>query len=167
MKEFKKPVCDIVQFGKYPQGSKGEIAPIEWLVLDKQKNSLLLISRYGLEIKPYNDESKNITWAECSLRKWLNDDFYQNAFNNEQRILIAKTNVMAERNPEYDTNPGEDAADHMFLLNIQEVRRFFKNEKERLCKPTKYAKIKQDYNICRDIIDSDYKKSIIYFGRSW
>ncbi len=153
---------DIIQFGKYHQGANGEVAPIEWLVLDKQKNSLLLISRYVLDAKPYNEEYVETTWEECSLRKWLNEDFYQIAFDNEERILMAKTNVMAERNPEYDTNPGEDKEGNMFLPSIQEIRRYFGNRKERMCKPTEYARVRliEGYKRFYDGIKSADKKEL-------
>ena len=45
---------DYVIMGTYPQGENGEVEPIEWLVLDVQDGNVLLISRYGLDAKPYN-----------------------------------------------------------------------------------------------------------------
>lgn len=64
-----------VFFGTYPQSEFGDDkTPIEWLVLDREGDKALLLSWYGLDTQPYNADSSDITWAACSLRKWLNKD---------------------------------------------------------------------------------------------
>ena len=61
-----------IKFGSY-QGEK-----IEWRVLDVIGEKVLLLSEYGLDVKPYNDNlSSGITWESCTLRRWLNDEFYE------------------------------------------------------------------------------------------
>lgn len=49
-------IGDIITLGSYPQNnsyySKGEA--IEWIVLDKNNECLLCISKYLLDCKPYN-----------------------------------------------------------------------------------------------------------------
>ena len=62
---------DIIKFGKYPQDRNGSKSPIEWLVLDVKGNEALLISRYGLDCKPYDQKFTDTTWEDCDLRKWL------------------------------------------------------------------------------------------------
>ena len=50
-------VGSYISFGTYPQTESGNDAtPIEWLVLDydEDNNRALLLSRYGLDAKPYN-----------------------------------------------------------------------------------------------------------------
>ena len=66
-----------VVFGKYEQdddASNGK-EPIEWIVLAKEKDRALLISKYGLAAQQYNTEWTDETWETCSLRKWLNETF--------------------------------------------------------------------------------------------
>ena len=48
----------IVTFGRYEQDGNEENGPegIEWIVLDVQDGKVLLLSKYGLEVKPYNTE---------------------------------------------------------------------------------------------------------------
>ena len=43
-----------------------------------------LISDEILAMKNYNDEAKAVTWADSSLRSWLNDDFFNYAFGRRR-----------------------------------------------------------------------------------
>ena len=70
-----KNVRDYIKFGSYPQTVKGIVRPIEWQVLDVQDNKALLISKFGLDVQPYNNTKAKVTWDTCSLRSWLNKDF--------------------------------------------------------------------------------------------
>ena len=51
-------IGSIVAFGRYEQDGNEENGPeeIEWVVLDVQDGKVLLLSKYGLEVKPYNTE---------------------------------------------------------------------------------------------------------------
>ncbi len=129
-------------FGSFEQDgntSNGK-EDIEWIVLDKQGDSFLLISKYGLDVKPYNTEKKDISWEHCTLRKWLNEEFYNSAFSEEEKNSIEKTNVVPHKNPIYGTNPGNATADKVFLLSIEEAKRYFKTDEDRICMPTKQAR---------------------------
>lgn len=144
-----------VLFGSYPQTAEGERRPIEWLVLKREKDRALLISRYALDAKPYNSTLTATTWAECSLRSWLigrkKEDFPQIAFTEEERERILPTSVSADKNPLYRTKPGNPTTDKVFLLSIPEANLLFSSDKARRCAPTDYAK-KQGaytYNKCK------------------
>ena len=130
---------DTIKFGSYPQTADGAVQPIDWLVLEVKEGKALLLSKYGLDAKPFNIKRKSITWEECSLRKWLNEDFYNKAFTAEQQMQIAETKVKAEKNPEYSTNQGNDTVDRVFLLNIQEAYKYFQTSEARKTPPTEYA----------------------------
>ena len=49
------------------------------------------------------------------------------------------TTVTAEKNSLYDTDPGNDTTDKVFLLSITEVKKYFSSNKARKCAPTDYA----------------------------
>ena len=61
--------------------------------MDVQDNMALLISRYAIDCQPYNTEYKNVTWETCSLRKWLNEAFYNKAFTSEEKAKIILSEV--------------------------------------------------------------------------
>lgn len=139
-------VGEYIEFGEYEQykTSNGK-EPIEWLVIDKTDDKVLLISKYVLDCKPYNSIKTNVTWETCSLRKWLNGTFMDSAFNGVEKSIVKKTNVSADKNPKYSTNPGNATTDKVFLLSISEVNKYFGSNEDRKCVPTEYAKANGAY----------------------
>ena len=128
-------------FGNYEQDndtSNGK-EPIEWLVLDKKDGQLLVISNYALDKQPFNTRSARMTWAECSLRKWLNKTFLAEAFTEEEQKMIPTVTATADKNPKYDTNPGAGASDQVFLLSVLEANKYFVSDSTRRCSATKYV----------------------------
>ena len=129
-----------VTFGTYPQTKFGtNKTPIEWLVLESDGETALLISRYALDCQPYNNKWKDITWERCTLRSWLNNEFYNCAFSAEEKKSILVSNVSADKNPSYSTNPGNATKDSVFLLSIVEANKYFANDEARMCAVTDYA----------------------------
>ena len=130
-----------IQMGNYIQNSDSTYkSPITWIVLAKENHNVLLISEKALDSKPYNTgRGDDVTWETCSLRAWLNDDFFNEAFTKEEQEIINTTDVTADANPDYDTDPGNDTKDKVFLLSIQELNKYFDNDSERVCEPTSYA----------------------------
>ena len=124
-------VGEYVYFGSYEQDNNvtnGNEA-IEWLVLEKEEDKILVVSKYALDCQPYNTEWTDITWESCTLRNWLNDIFLNKAFTEEERTMIPIVTVNADNNPDYSTNVGGYTEDQVFLLSISEafVRTMQKN----------------------------------------
>ncbi len=140
-------VGDYVFFGTYEQDnntSNGE-EDIEWLVLDKQDNKILVISKYALDCEQYNTSNTDVTWETCSLRSWLNNDFINSAFNDGEKSVIPTVTVSADKNPIFSTNPGGATQDKVFLLSITEANKYFSSYSSRQCKPTVYATAQRTY----------------------
>ena len=140
-------VGDTIIFGTYEQDNdkfNGK-EDIEWLVLAKKDNRLLVISQYGLDYQEYNTKFEDVTWESCTLRKWLNGAFLNTAFSNEEKTMIPTVTVSADQNPDYSTNPGSTTEDNVFLLSITEAKRYFKTDEARMCVPTAYAKANNAY----------------------
>lgn len=120
-------------FGSYEQDGnkdKGK-EPIAWQILAKEDNKILIVSKYGLDYKEYSDERENITWENCTLRDWLNSTFMDSAFSKDEKSQVQVTTVKSDRNPKYDTNPGNNTEDKIFLLSIQEAEKYFACEADR------------------------------------
>ena len=135
-------VGDIVYFGTYEQDndtSNGK-EDIEWLVLAKKGNRILVISDKALDCQTYNSSETSVTWETCTLRKWLNNDFINAAFSDDEKAMIPTVTASADKNPEYDTDPGNATKDKVFLLSIVEAEKYFSSDETRKCAPTAYAK---------------------------
>ncbi len=114
---------DYVVWGRYEQDGNESNGPepIEWEVLENDENGVLLISRYILDVKPYNTENVPITWEECSLRSWLNGEFMMNAFTENEQAKIANTPLLNPDNAKFGTPGGNATTDKIFLLSTEEV----------------------------------------------
>lgn len=142
-------VLDNIKFGTYPYGKDGEKAPIEWLVLDKKHDKVLLISEFGIDCQKYNKSFARVTWESCTLRKWLNCIFFESSFSKEEQKIILETEVANPYNTEFAVDGGNDTADKVFLLNINEAEWYLGSDEARLCHATPYAKSRGAY-IWRD-----------------
>ena len=119
--------------------------PLKWRVLDASTG--LVVCDSVIDSQAYNnyllysndeyygDSGKNhyaSDWENSSLRKWLNEDFYNTAFSKLQQDRIQKL-TRENKSPEdskYDSNP---TSDKITLLSYWDTT-------ERLRKGTDYAK---------------------------
>ena len=112
-------VSDIVVFGSYEEKA------LEWIVLDIQKNRVLLIGSSATFSKPYHENRIKVTWETCTLRKWLNDDFLNTAFSTEEQIYIPTVTVPEVKHLPYArAYAGNDTQDKVFILSSSEYRKY-------------------------------------------
>ena len=139
-----------VTFGKYMQSSD-ELEPIEWLILDKKDDELLVITKHVIEYMQfckYCDRSP--FWDKSDIRQWLNDDFIKIAFSEEEQSQLVEKLV---DNTEYafpKRERGEDTLDKVFLLSVFEAQQYFGDDRMRLSCPTEhnYKLVKQKFEDC-------------------
>lgn len=154
---------DCVYFGNYWQNDtngdgvadkKDAKQPIKWRVLSVNGKDAFLLADQNLDCQPYNEECTDVTWETCTLRQWLNQDFYQNAFDSSEQSAIQKTVVVNSDNPYRGTEGGNDTSDKVYLLSIGEACNsaygfYHTNDeglKTRQAKNTSYAKECGAYN---------------------
>ena len=133
-------VGDAYVFGSYEQDNDASngAEPIEWIILENDGSTLLLISKYALDCLPFGDRSA-ATWDVSSLRTWLNGEFADAAFTAGERAQIRETEVASGVNPKYDTPAGETVTDIVFILSIEEEERYFTAVGSSECGVTEYA----------------------------
>lgn len=142
-------VGQIFEFGRYPQTRDGGILPIKWRVLDINNKKALLLSEYGLEMKCYEDYfcgkslfdsvKQYIAWNESSIRRWLNDAFYNQAFSSEEKrkIIACKNNNVIHTEKAVDSfnsikgiSHASSTIDNIFLLSVSEVESYLGLKKD-------------------------------------
>ena len=119
------PIGDIVQFGDY-----------NWRVLDTNGDKMLLLSEEILEQRAYHPCYAGVTWENSTLRQYLNGDFF-NLFDTADKEKIIETKLTNPDNLWYGINGGNDTADKIFILNLEEVDRYFGNSGDYLSKRRK------------------------------
>lgn len=156
-------IGDSYYFGSYEQDndrSNGK-EKIEWLIIERNDNKALLISKYVLDYRKYNSDAVvvkslndydettgTMSWEQCDLRSWLNNEFLKNAFTLKERNQIR---------------------DDIFILSSNEVEKYFPSSELRVCEPTVYVKKKgvktNSYGKCdwwliaSESIESSYRLS--------
>ena len=95
--------------------------PIKWRVLQSENGEAFLLSDVILDRQPYNENYEDITWEESSLRTWLNGEFINRAFSDEEKEKINITEIVNQDNPDYGTEGGNNTSDKIFLLSLSEV----------------------------------------------
>ena len=135
-----------VVFGKFVQDDNSNIPDdIEWILLKKSKGMALLISKYCLlPADQYGWDSNlsddNRSWATSQLRRYLNGDFYENAFSASEKELILEREIFhynIHLTCEYVENKyREDTSNKVFILGSGGVNGYIKNAHLRKAKPT-------------------------------
>lgn len=125
-------------FGAYNHGIMTK--EIDWIVLERNGNKALLISKYIIDRQKFNANSENTCWEKSSIRTWLNSTFYNTAFNSQEKSKILTTSLRNNPNPQHGTSSGNDTYDKIFLLSTDEVNKYFKADNETRCQVTLFAK---------------------------
>lgn len=112
---------DTIHFGQYEQTMAGSKDAIAWHVLSVGNGKALLLSEMILDSKPYNTVKKDVVWETCTLRDWLNNEFFNTAFSSDEKSRIKTTRVINDGNPKLlGTDDGMDTDDKIFLLSKSE-----------------------------------------------
>lgn len=136
---------EIDTFGSYEQDgntSNGK-EPIEWLVLDRDGDKVLLLSKYALDYQSfmpfYEPVTEPFTWESSSLRRWLNGTFLNSAFSADERQRLLTTTVITSPGSLHRGNGPITTEDRVFLLSNTEVYAYFANEAATAAEYTAYA----------------------------
>ena len=118
-------------------GDKIVFDKYNWNILDIKNNAALIITEGIIEHRRYHDAYEEITWAECSLRKYLNGEFYDRFSAADQSRIIPVINKNLD-NQWYGSRGGEDTEDRIFLLSLEEVScKYFGDSSSKLYNPGK------------------------------
>lgn len=141
-------VGQVVTMGEFEQdddiGNGKE--PIKWDVIDVKDDRMLLIAHDLVEFIKYNNIRKSITWENCSLRQWMNGEFYESAFSSDEKQKILSTRI-ENRDSSNGVNGGNDTYDKVFSLSTDEARTYFSDDSQRKARYTEHIR---NYNMSSD-----------------
>ncbi len=102
--------------------------PIQWRVLSVSEDGsdAFLIADKNLDVLPYHSVySDAVTWANADVRIWLNEEFLNTAFTEEERNGILLTTIENRKTPEYVKEEEEEeeapTSDYVYLLSREEA----------------------------------------------
>ena len=102
-----------------------EFGPFIWQVLDVQDGKALLITKDIVEKAVYHEKYESVTWETCTLRSYLNGEFLENNFSDEEKSKILEVTNTNPDNQWFETSGGNDTQDKVFLLSTEEVVQYF------------------------------------------
>ncbi len=123
-------IGDCIIFGNY----KGNT---EWIVLDIKGENALIFSKYTVEECMYfnplpllgGDGYTTTTWEASYPRKWLNTEYFSEAFSEEEKTSIVDVHNI---NDSICKEGGNDTYDKVFLLTKCEIEKYLPNKESRI-----------------------------------
>lgn len=104
---------------------------INWKVLSIHDRMALIISSNVICNKPYHQPGGNNTWAFCTLRNWLNNDFIRSSFIPAEQARILPCRLNDYNNQQYRNPGGVPIIDRVFLLSLNEADQLFADDAAR------------------------------------
>ncbi len=140
-------INDMIEFGRYWQERESEEeklydsdkTPLTWRIIRREYDKVLIITEKLIECRAFSaSDDDDATWGNCILRKWLNETFFNTAFDEEEREKIA---IVCNRNLDNKMNVkgGYLTWDRVFLLSNDEAITYL-NKDSRKAEQTAFAK---------------------------
>ncbi|MCL1875085.1 MAG: DUF6273 domain-containing protein [Synergistaceae bacterium] len=137
-----------------------KLGGFDWRVLEVKDGNALIISDKILSKGAYNIPDKGVLydslgsvwqdtpvkWEECTLRQYLNGQFYDSTFSNEEKGRIVETTIVNNDNPWFGMAGGNDTTDKVFLLSLEEVVLYFGDSGELGNRPKDADTINDSFN---------------------
>lgn len=126
----------IIKFGMF------DGKPVAWQILDinPKDNEILILSVEGLELRRYHSKQGEANWYKCDLRKYLNGEFLEKTFNEQERKVIVEKVIKSE-----STENCKISRDKIFVLSKSEAGRLLPDEKLRRCKASGYLRKHKEF----------------------
>ncbi|MBR6090161.1 MAG: hypothetical protein IKP86_09530, partial [Anaerolineaceae bacterium] len=127
---------DVFTFGTWEQDNDTEngAEAIEWQVLAVEDGRVLVISKYGLDVRAYNEVGSGKDWEASALRKWMNEDFFTAAFNSAEQARILSVPACS----------GAAETDHVYQLDINDMYKYFPTQDKQTCELTACAEADEE-----------------------
>ena len=151
--------------------------PIKWRILEEKDGKAFLLCDIAIDSQEYYPSNSTSSfnhnggsgyannYALSNIRKWLNETFYNTAFNDLQKELVQVTKVdNSVASTGYSSNQYAcaDTNDKVFLLSYKEATTYMTSSTARRMKSTDYAKSQG----CWQSTDSSYKGNCWWWLRS-
>ena len=151
--DFKNPDYNALTVGQvFSFGFNEFFGPIQWRVVKKENSRLLVIANDAIRRKPFNsEEAFYCSWETSDIRKWLNDDFLQQYFNDyERKHIIAHEVTNNTTKFQHEYIGGNTTVDKVFLLSVEEANSLFTSDDERKCVVDWWLRTSCDKNLDSD-----------------
>lgn len=124
--------------------------PISWTILNEDNGTALVLCDMIIDSQQFDYEkrSQSNNYEESTIRDWLNDNFYNTAFDQLQKGIILTTavdNSVESTGESSNKYACDDTQDKVFLLSYKELTTYLTTEESRMRKTTDYTKSQGSY----------------------
>ncbi|MDR2492497.1 MAG: DUF6273 domain-containing protein [Coriobacteriales bacterium] len=102
-----------------------KLGPYRWIVLRQTGDAMLLVTSGIIEQRAYHGSKVPVTWETCTVRRYLNEELWREAFSYNERQRVLLTCVENADNQWFNTPGGNETEDRLFLLSLAEVVTLF------------------------------------------
>lgn len=145
---------DIIVFGNYYKDDGDHLENLEWQVLKNGPRKTTLITKDIIDCVSFDYEEQGHSysnyWYFSNIRSWLNNDFYNLAFSQEEKDMILTQNLY--NTYDFDKNnygqhykdqvASDYHGDNVYLLTYDEAKWLYNNNEARKAYATPYARSK-------------------------
>ena len=119
-----------VKMGKFEQDNDLSNGPeeIEWDVIKYEDGKYYVISKYILTAMRFSEDGKKKSWSDSTLRRWMNGEFFETAFSEEERKYIQDTYIKSE-----------STTDKIFCISYSNLVSDIVDRRVKFGLPTEYA----------------------------
>jgi len=105
-------------------GDTVTIGENKWIILDIQNGQALLLKKTAQPYMAYHSSYDKVTWEASAVRQWLNSEIFMETFTEAERKNILLKEIKNNDNSTYATEAGTDTQDYVFLLSIDEAKKY-------------------------------------------
>ena len=159
---------DRVNLGMYTRKYSSSPFELEWVVLDRNNDQLLITTTTVLDRMIFSDAEyfADNNWEKSTIRKWLNEDFYNDCFNELEKKMITEKTVVTYKYGEKDIeNNSIKTQDKIFIMSYDELRNI-SNENKGI-KYKSYSYFYDEYYWTRTPCKSDKSLILATFDAGW
>lgn len=118
--------------------------PIKWRVMTVGESDVTAYSKLCLDYRHYHSGDMAY-WESCDLRDWLNGEFYNLAFSEENKTAITEKEIENKNNRYSAASGGNNTEDRVWLLSYYEM-----TEENGFVKNIHYDLEKEEYAVGSD-----------------
>ncbi|MBR2590577.1 MAG: hypothetical protein IKE65_06605 [Clostridia bacterium] len=99
--------------------------PLVWRVQRIENDKAVLVCENVIDARNYLEDYSllyNTTWSNSTLRQWLNDRFYESAFNDSEQEQVLSGELCTLDNFAYGTSGGAVTQDKIFVPALEDMQ---------------------------------------------
>lgn len=94
---------------------------IIWLVMKQSNTEVVLLADSVIDSAPYNEKYESTGWNIASLRTYMNDDFLNLAFDEDEQNQLVPMDIVPVRNPDYGVVTGDYLNELVTIPSIDDL----------------------------------------------